>query len=123
MIVRFDGLIIFVQWFYLKSGAGPHSAVGSPFDSIDRSPGFDTRSVLLSPDSRRAVVSYWQKYVPKVLVNHLGGLSVVRLTDISDMTIAVYVVVEQQQNNLISGTIIHGRELGSHLCLCWTLSD
>ena len=36
--------------------------------------------------SRRAVVSYWRKYVHEVLVNRLGGLSlprksVVRLTD------------------------------------------
>ena len=48
-----------------------------------------------SPDSRRAVVSYWRKYVHLVLVNRLGGLSlprnsVVRLTDCPDMTIAVY---------------------------------
>ena len=42
--------------------------------------------------SRRAVVSYWRKYVHKVLVNRLGGLSlprksVVRLTDRPDMTL------------------------------------
>ena len=48
-----------------------------------------------SADSRRAVVSYRQKYVHAVLVNHLGGLSlprksVVRLTDCPDMTIDVY---------------------------------
>ena len=46
-------------------------------------------------DSRRAVVSYWQKYVHEVLVNRLGGLSlprksVVRLTDRPNMTVAVY---------------------------------
>ena len=45
--------------------------------------------------SRRAVVSYWRKYVHEVLVNRLGGLSlprksVVRLTDRPDMTIDVY---------------------------------
>ena len=45
--------------------------------------------------SRRAVVSYWRKYVHKVLVNRLGGLSlprksVVRLTDRPDMTLDVY---------------------------------
>ena len=45
--------------------------------------------------SRRAVVSYWQKYVHEVLVNRLGGLSlprksVVRLTDCPDMTLDVY---------------------------------
>ena len=44
-----------------------------------------------SADSRRAVVSYWGKYVHKVLVNHLGGLSlsVVRLTYHPDMTLDV----------------------------------
>ena len=45
--------------------------------------------------SRRAVVSYWRKYVHKVLVNRLGGLSlprksVVRLTDRPDTTLDVY---------------------------------
>ena len=45
--------------------------------------------------SRRAVVSYWRKYVHEVLVNRLGGLSlprksVVRLTDWPDMTLDVY---------------------------------
>ena len=45
--------------------------------------------------SRRAVVSYWRKYVHEVLVNRLGGLSlprksVVRLTDRPDMTFDVY---------------------------------
>ena len=45
--------------------------------------------------SRRAVVSYWRKYVHEVLVKRLGGLSlprksVVRLTDRPDMTLDVY---------------------------------
>ena len=45
--------------------------------------------------SRRAVVSYWRKYVHEVLVNRLGCLSlprksVVRLTDRPDMTLDVY---------------------------------
>ena len=45
--------------------------------------------------SRRAVVSYWRKYVHEVLVNCSGGLSlprksVVRLTDRPDMTLDVY---------------------------------
>ena len=45
--------------------------------------------------SRRAVVSYWRKYVHEVLINRLGGLSlprksVVRLTDRPDMTLDVY---------------------------------
>ena len=48
-----------------------------------------------SVGSRRAVDSYWRKYVHEVLINHLGGLnlprnSVVRLTDRPDMTLAVY---------------------------------
>ena len=52
---------------------------------------------FISPSafSRRAVVSYWRKYVLKVLVNRLGGLSlprksVVRLTDRPDITLDVY---------------------------------
>ena len=52
---------------------------------------------FISPSSfsRRAVVSYWRKYVHKVLVNCLGGLSlprksVVRLTDRPDMTLDAY---------------------------------
>ena len=52
---------------------------------------------FVSPSSfsRRAVVSYWRKYVHEVLVNRLGGLSlprksVVRLTDRPDMTLDVY---------------------------------
>ena len=49
----------------------------------------------ISAFSRRAVVSYWRKYVHEVLVNRLGGLSlprksVVRLTDRPDMTVDVY---------------------------------
>ena len=54
--------------------------------------------------SRRAVVSYWRKYVYEGLVNRLGGLSlprksVVRLTDGPDMTLDVSVDVKQQCNN------------------------
>ena len=50
---------------------------------------------VIPPFSRRAVVSYWRKYVHKVLVNRLEGLSlprksVVRLTDRPDMTLDVY---------------------------------
>ena len=54
----------------------------------------------------RAVVSYWRKYVHKVLVNRLGGLSlprksVVRITDHPDMTLDVYrghkTTIQQQQ--------------------------
>ena len=51
--------------------------------------------VSLSAFSRRAVISYWRKYVHEVLVNRLGGLSlprksVVRLTDRPDMILDVY---------------------------------
>ena len=58
-------------------------------------PGPATYFVSPSADSRRAVVSYWQKYVHEVQANSLGGLSlsresVVRLTDRPDMTIDVY---------------------------------
>ena len=61
--------------------------------------------------SRRAVVSYWRKYVHEVLVNRLGGLSlprkgVVRLTDRPDMTLDVYrgrkTTIQQQQQSLYS---------------------
>ena len=81
--------------------AGPRSAIGRAPDSLVRGPGFDTRSgsqhtvVSSSAFSRRAVVSYWRKYVHEVLVNRLGGLSlprksVVRLADRPDMTLDVY---------------------------------
>ena len=51
--------------------------------------------VSRSAFSRRAGVSYWQKYVHEVLVNRLGGLSlprksVVRLTDRPNMTFDAY---------------------------------
>ena len=55
---------------------------------------------------KRAVVSYWRKYVHELLVNRLGGLnllrkSVVRLTDRPDMTLDVYhgrkATIQQQQ--------------------------
>ena len=60
-------------------------------------PGLATYMTFISPSafSRRAVVSYWRKYVHEVLVNRLGGLSlprksVVRLTNRPDMTLDVY---------------------------------
>ena len=58
--------------------------------------------------SRRAVVSYWRKYVHKVLVNRLGGLSlprksVVRLTDRPDMTLDVYRGRKTTMQQLYSG--------------------
>ena len=69
-------------------------------------------SFLLPAASRRAVVSYWQKYVHEVLVNRLGGLSlprksVVRLTDHPDMTLDVYrgckTTTQQQQQSKACG--------------------
>ena len=68
---------------------------------------------FISPSafSRRAVVSYWRKYVHEVLVNRLGGLilprkSVVRITDRPDMTLDVYrgrkTTMQQQQQLCIS---------------------
>ena len=54
-------------------------------------PGF----VSPSAESRRAVVSYWRKYVPEALVNRLAGLSLPRkslviLTYHPNMAIDVY---------------------------------
>ena len=84
----------------LHTRARPRSAIGRAPASYVRGPGFDTRSgniisFLLPLFSRRAIVSYWRKYVHEVLVNGLGGLclprkSVVRLTDRPDMTLDVY---------------------------------
>ena len=61
---------------------------------------------------RRAVVSYWRKYVHEVLVNRLGGLSlprksVAKLTDRPDMTLDVYrgrkTTIQQQPFNCTAG--------------------
>ena len=69
-------------------------------------PGLATYFVSPSAFSKRAVVSYWRKYVHDALVNRLEGLSlprksVVRLTDRPDMTLAVYhgrkTTMQQQQ--------------------------
>ena len=70
--------------------------------------GVGGQHTFVSPSafSRRAVVSYWRKYVHEVLVNRLGVLSqprksVVRLTDRPDMTLDVYhgrkTTMQQQQ--------------------------
>ena len=79
-----------------------------------RGAGSSLRTALfVSPSafSRRAVVSYWRKYVHEVLVNRLGGLSlprkiVVRLTDRPDMTLDVYrgrkTTIQQQYCTLSS---------------------
>ena len=91
--------------------AGPRSAVGRAPDSLSqgswvRYPVWPHTFVSPSADSRGAVVSYWRKYVHKVLVNRLGGLglprkSMVRLTDRPDMTLDVYrgrkTTTQQQQ--------------------------
>ena len=59
-----------------------------------------TAILLPSADSRRVVVSYKRKYVHEVLVNCLVKLaqekSVVRLTDLPDMVIAVDLDIKQQ---------------------------
>ena len=77
--------------------ARPHSAVSRAPDSEVRGwyPVWPHTFVSPSVDSRGAVVSCWRKYVHKVLVNRLGGLSlprkrVVRLTNCPDMTLDVY---------------------------------
>ena len=79
---------------------------------------------FISPSafSRRAVVSYWQKYVHKVLVNRLGGLSlprksVVRLTDRPDMTLDVYCgrkTALQQEQNVVIGFDMEVQPLVTH---------
>ena len=63
--------------------------------TMEKFPVWQHTFVSPSAFSRRAVVSYWRKYVHEVLVNRLGGLSlprksVVRLTDRPDMTLDVY---------------------------------
>ena len=79
-----------------SGGAGLRSTVGrAPDLSLVRHLVWPHNLVSPSPDSREAVVSYWRKYVHKVLVNRIGGLSlprksVVRLTDRPDMTLDVY---------------------------------
>ena len=57
----------------LYSWAGPRSAIGR----LDTRSG-NILSFLLQFFSRRAVVSYWRKYVHDVLLSRLGGLSLPR---------------------------------------------
>ena len=75
--------------------------------------------------SRRAVVSYWRKYVHEVLVNRLGGpslprKSVVRLTDRPDMTLDVYrgrkTKIQQQEQQKTN----YKYQLEIHLKWNWT---
>ena len=79
-------------------------------------PGLATYFRSPSAFSRRAVVSYWRKYVHEVLVNRLGGLSlprkiVVRLTDCPDMTLDVYcgrkTTIQQQQQQQLKFVIVY----------------
>ena len=80
--------------------AGPRSTIVSQGSWV-----LATYFVSPSAFSRRAVVSYWRKYVHEVLVNRLGGLSlprksVIRLTERPDMTLDVYrgrKTIQQQQ--------------------------
>ena len=87
-------------------------------------PGLATHFRSPSAFSRRAVVSYWRKYVHEVLVNRLGGLSlprksVVRLTDRPDMTLDVYrgrktkIKQQQQQQQTCAGLSPKGQFPGT----------
>ena len=87
-------------------------------------PGLATYFVSPSAFSRRAVVSYWRKYVHEVLVNRLGGLSlprksVVRLTDRPDMTLDVYrgrkTTIQQQQQLEMLLYFINIRSMGINI--------
>ena len=79
---------------------------------LDSIPGLATYFRFSSADSRGAVVSYWRKYVHKVLVNRLGlslpRKSVVRLTDHPDMTSDVYCGrhVKQQHHNSMRNIVM-----------------
>ena len=94
-----------------------HSARGSWV----RYPVRQHASVSPSAFPRRAVVSYWRKYVHEVLVNRLGGLSlprksVVRLTDRPDMTLDAYrgrKIAIQPIPHPVNELWLYGREPGS----------
>ena len=84
-----------------------------------------------SADSRRAVISYWQKYVHEELVNRLGGLSlqrksVVRLNDHPNMTIGVYhghKTTTQQQIKERTLQSYHVTRLSRHLAMLWQMRE
>ena len=81
-------IYIYIYIYSVAQSVGHLTRKSGVLDSI---PNF----VSPSADLRRAVVSYWRKYVHEVLVNRLGGLSlprksVVRLNDRPDMTLDVY---------------------------------
>ena len=86
--------------------SNPPGRIVQSVGHLTRYPVWQHTFVSPSAFSRRAVVNYWRKYVHKVLVNRLGGLSlprksVVRLTDRPDMTLDVYrghkTTMQQQQ--------------------------
>ena len=83
--------------------------------------------VSASAFSRRAVVSYWRKYVHKVLVNRLGDLSlprksVVRLTDCSDMTLDVYLGRKTTMQQIqISRTPLHWKSTQQTTPICQSM--
>ena len=54
-----------------------------------------------STDSRRAVVSYWRKYVHKVLVNHLGGLNLPRKSNKTEGVFNSFAVHHKSYNFFI----------------------
>ena len=97
-----------------RAPAGLRSAVSRAWSGV-RYRVWPHTFVSPSAESRRAVVSYWRKYVHEVLVYRLGGLSLprksaVRLTDHPDVTLDVYrghkTTIQQQQpehpSNLLS---------------------
>ena len=110
--------------------AGPRSGVRSASDSRARDPGFDTRSghitfVFSFRWLKKGSSQLLAKYVHEVLVNRLGGLSlprksVVRLTDLPDMTLAVYRRKTTTQNN--NSKILSGGQAVLNDCACsWSL--
>ena len=95
----------------LRSPVGRQMACKS--EVLGSIPGLATYFFSPSADSRGAVVSYWQTYVHKVLVNRLGGLSlprksVVRLTDCPDITLDVYRGRTTKHNNNKGSSALYG---------------
>ena len=111
--LRFDVLFNSIRPDRVAQSVGHLTRKSGVLGSI---PGLATY-VSPSAFSRRAVVSYWRKYVHEVLVNRLGGLSlprksVVRLTDRPDLTLDFTVDVKHQcnkNNNNNSISVISGR--------------
>ena len=83
------------KYYYIKIFIIYFLKTKQSVSSMHRYPVWQHTFVSPSAFSRRAVVSYWRKYVHEVLVNRLGGLSlprksVARLTDRPDMTLDIY---------------------------------